>query len=100
MNDSRESAASSLLPLGAESAGLPAHVSSARTCPAPLVSISSASVAIGSSPATSGRPRTRLFQRPWPTKPSMRTSFVTSTAGLVNIEPPARSRLPVTVAKA
>ena len=49
---------------GVVSAGLPAIVSRARTCPVPDVSISSASVATGSSPIASGRPRTRLCQRP------------------------------------
>jgi hypothetical protein len=44
--------------------GLPATVTSARTCSSPGVSISSASAAAGSSPKVSGRPRTRLRKRP------------------------------------
>ena len=47
-------------PSGVESTGLPATVSSARTCPSPGVTISSRSTATGSSPANSGSPRTRL----------------------------------------
>ena len=64
MNSSDASARSRRRPFGVESTGLPADVTSARTCPGPGVSISSASAATGSSPPNSGRPRTRLFQRP------------------------------------
>ena len=49
---------------GVETIGLPAAVISARTWPSPGVSISSASTDTGSSPKYSGRPRTRLCQRP------------------------------------
>ncbi len=59
--------------MGVDSTGLPARVTSARICPSPGVSISSASVATGSSPPNSGRPRTRLFQTPkWPRSPQAR----------------------------
>ena len=47
-----------------DSTGLPAIVTSARIWPSPGVSISSARHATGSSPKTSGSPRTRLCQRP------------------------------------
>src|SRR3954463_3367054 len=49
---------------GAERAGLPDTVKSARICPSPGVSISSARQATGSSPKLSGRPRTRPRRRP------------------------------------
>ena len=49
---------------GVETSGLPAIVTSARTRPSPGVEISSASPTTGSSPKTSGRPLTRLAQRP------------------------------------
>ena len=45
---------------GADTAGLPAIVIRARTCPSPGVSISSARQATGSSPNVSASPRTRL----------------------------------------
>ena len=64
MNSSDDSARSTCAPFGVDSTGLPAMVSSARICPSPGSRMSSASVATGSSPPTSGRPRTRLFQRP------------------------------------
>ena len=51
-------------PPGADSTGLLATVISARTWPAPGVSISSARQVIGSSPKTSGAPLTRLAWRP------------------------------------
>ena len=74
MKSSPANAPSSRSPFGADSTGLPAIVMSARTWPSPGVSISSARVATGSSPLTSGRPRTRLCHRP------------------VRIRPPARGR--------
>ena len=79
--------------------GLPATVTSARTWPSPGVSISSASVTTGSSPKTSGRPRTRLCQRPKRTPapvPGVPDACSRCPpAGVVNIAPPSRSRLPV-----
>src|SRR5437660_11488358 len=50
MNSSAASARSRRAPFGVLSAGLPAIVMSARTCPSPGVSISSARQAAGSSP--------------------------------------------------
>ncbi len=69
-------------------------VTSARTCPSPGVSISSASVTAGNSLATSGNPRTRLCQRPV-VNPLPDPLPLARCAGSGNIEPPGRSRLPV-----
>ena len=67
----------------------------ARTWPGPGVSISSPIVDDGISPSTSGWPLTRLFQRPI-SKPLPRGSPASSgAAGVANIAPPGRSRLPV-----
>ncbi len=69
-------------------------VSSARMRPGPGVAMSSASVATGSSPPNPGSERTRERLRENP--PGPRTPRPTrSTAGVVNIVPPGRSRLPV-----
>ena len=84
--------------MGVLSAGLPATVTSARICPSPGVSISSARHATGSSPNTSFAPRTRLCQRPieWPRpRPGSPLVFEAPAAARVNIAPPGRSRLPV-----
>src|SRR3954465_3386156 len=64
MNSPPPSASGSRSPPGVDSTGLPATVTRARTCPSPGVTISSTSVVAGSSPRTSGSPRTRLGQRP------------------------------------
>ena len=88
-----------------ESTGLPATVMSARICPSPGVSISSASATTGSSPKNSGSPRTRLRRRPKRTPrptPGVAPGFVAPVlappvAGSVNIAPPSRSRLPAIV---
>ncbi|MNV72304.1 hypothetical protein D3C71_1653810 [compost metagenome] len=93
MNSSPSSATSSWRPLGVDSTGLPATVTSARTCPSPGVSISSAKAATGSSPPYSGKPETRLCQAlKWPPE----VVATRSTAGSVHNAPPSRSRLPVT----
>ncbi len=90
-------AASSRPPSGVDSTGLPAMVTRARTWSSPGVSISSASEATGISPRTSGRSRTRLFQRPVvkprppPSVPRRR-----EWAASGNMAPPGRSRFPVT----
>ena len=75
---------------------MPARVSRARTCPSPGVVISSASADTGSSPPKPGSPRTRLRLRESPPGPRMPRPTM-STAGVVNIVPPGRSRLPVTM---
>jgi hypothetical protein len=98
MNSSDSSAASRRPAFGVDTTGLPAIVMSARTCPSPGVSISSASVATGSSPRISPSPRTRDCQRPKDTprpRPDSPRVFAPPVAGLVNIAPPGRSRLPV-----
>src|SRR6267378_1700501 len=88
-------------PLGVESTGLPANVTRARMRPFPGVSISSASAAAGSSPPNSGRPRTRLRQRSkWPRSPVLDASATRSAAGVANMNPPSRSRFPVTALSA
>ncbi|MFD0468349.1 hypothetical protein ACFQ0B_08555 [Nonomuraea thailandensis] len=92
MKSSPWKAVSSRSPCGADSTGLPATVSRNLTCPSPGVSISSASVATGSSPFVSGRPLTRLLHRP--TAYGLRRP-ANSVAGLGNIAPPGLSRLPV-----
>ena len=94
MKSSPSSARASDAPSGVDSTGLPASVSSARTWPSPGVSISSRSTLTGSSPANSGRPRTRLrHTSQWP-RPTMPRPTM-STAGSVNSTPPSRSKLPV-----
>src|SRR5437660_940580 len=71
------------VPLGDESTGFPATVTSARICPWPGVSISSAIAAAGSSPPNSGNPRTRLFQTPkWPRSPVREARATRSAAGV------------------
>ncbi|SST10286.1 Uncharacterised protein [Acinetobacter baumannii] len=93
MNSRPSRACSSRLPLGVDSTGLPATVTSARTCPSPSPRISSANAATGSSPPYSGSPETRLRQRPkWPPE----VLATRSRAGEVHSAPPTRSRLPVT----
>src|SRR5438552_3388245 len=77
--------------LGGLGAGLPASVIKALTCPWPGVSISSAKHDAGSSPKTSGSPRTRLFQRPKRTpRPLPGVPFVlrAPAAALGNMAPP------------
>ena len=96
MNSSEPIAASRRALLGAERAGLPATVTSARTCPSPGTSISSASVATGSWPNTSGHPRTRLFQRPTKKPGPPGRACLRRWAASGNMAPPGRSRLPVT----
>ena len=67
----------------------------ARTWPSPGVSISSAMVDDGISPPTSGCPLTRLFQRPiWKPLP-FGSAASSGAAGVGNMTPPGRSRLPV-----
>ncbi len=98
MHSSAGSAASSLAESGAESTGLPAIVISALIWPSPGVAISSARHEIGTWPSTSGAPRTRLRQRPnsKPFANSGGVRFASDHAiGFENIEPPSRSRLPV-----
>ena len=85
-------AASSAPPSGTESTGLPAITTSALIWPSPGVDISSARLTAGNSPITSGWPLTRLKKRPRLPGPELPA---TSTAGLENITPPSRSRLPV-----
>ncbi len=94
MKSSPASASSRRAPSGVDSTGLPERVSIALTWPSPGVSISSRSADTGSSPAVSGRPRTRERHAPWWPRPMMPRP-TTSMAGLVNIAPPSRSRLPV-----
>ena len=92
---SRESSASaSRRPSGVERTGLPAIVTIARIRPSPGVSISSRRAETGSSPANSGRSRTRLRHTSWWPGETMRRPTV-SMAGSGNITPPSRSRLPV-----
>ncbi|MCY1361131.1 hypothetical protein D9M69_477880 [compost metagenome] len=79
--------------MGVDRTGLPATVTSARTCPSPGVSISSARAATGNSPPYSGRPDTRLCQR---LKCPPEVAATRSTAGSVQSTPPTRSILPVT----
>ena len=85
-------------PLGSDSTGLPATHTNARICPGPGVSISSARQTAGSSPNVPGRSRTRdrgwLGRTPRPSRGAPRV-FEPPTAGVVNIAPPGRSRLPV-----
>ena len=69
-------------------------VSRARTRPSPGVLISSASADTGSSPPNDGRPRTRERRFPKPPGPSTPRPM-RSTAGVVSMVPPGRSRLPV-----
>jgi hypothetical protein len=91
------SARESRAPFGVESTGFPAIVTAARTWPGPGVSISSLRIATGHSPPNSGRPRTRLRRVANRPRCPMRVANATrSAAGRVNIDPPARSRLPVT----
>ena len=83
---------------GVERAGLPASVISARTWPSPGTSISSASAATGSSPRLSGRPRTRVCQRPTVIprpRPGSPALLRCPAAASGNMAPPGRSRLPV-----
>ena len=98
MKSSVSTAASSAAASGVETQGLPATVTSARTWPSPGVVISSARPTTGSSPNTSGRPPTRLAQRPIrtprPTGPEPE-ELRWPTAASGNIAPPSRSRLPV-----
>ena len=94
MASSPASASSSRCPAGVEDTGFPAMVSSARTCPSPGVVISSASAETGSSPPNPGNPRTRVRLVPKPPGESTPRPM-RSTAGVVNIVPPGRSRLPV-----
>ncbi|MNF98179.1 hypothetical protein D3C84_810330 [compost metagenome] len=93
MNSSPSRACSSCRPLGVDSTGLPATVTSARIWPSPSVSISSARADTGNSPEYSGRPDTRLCQR---LKCPPEVVATRSTAGSVHSAPPTRSRLPVT----
>jgi hypothetical protein len=98
MSSRRSSAAARRSEFGVLAAGLPAKVSSARTCPSPGVSISSARHATGSSPNTSPSPRTRLCQRPKAAprpRPGAPAVFDDPVAVRGNIAPPGRSRLPV-----
>ena len=98
MHSRPASAASRRAESGVDSAGLPATVMSARICPSPGVSISSARATTGSSPIVSGRDRTRVWCRcslmglP---KRGVPRVFAEPTAAVVNIAPPGRSRLPV-----
>jgi hypothetical protein len=102
MKSSDASARSSRPASGVERTGFPATVMSARMRPSPGVSISSASVATGNSPNTSGRLRTRLCRRPKRTPrptPGVAPGLVgpvlaPPAAGSANIAPPSRSRLP------
>ena len=93
------SASASRSPFGVDSTGLPATVNSARIWPSPGVSISSARHAAGSSPNTSPRPRTRdgpaVRRRCRGRGPGAPVVFDEPAAGVVNIAPPGRSRLPV-----
>jgi hypothetical protein len=83
-------------PSGADSTGLPAMVMTARTCPSPGVSISSASATAGISESTSGWPDTLLRQRPVANpRPGRGGRGAEPIGGLANMTPPARSRLPV-----
>ncbi|MNT47147.1 hypothetical protein D3C72_1838400 [compost metagenome] len=93
MNSRPPRARSSCRPLGVDSTGLPATVTSARTCPSPSTSISSARAATGNSPPYSGSPETRLCQT---LKCPPDVLATRSTAGSVHRAPPTRSRLPVT----
>ena len=63
----------------------------------PASSISSRSAATGSSPPNSGSPRTRDCQRAEVPAADRGRVPTTSMAGVVNIAPPSRSRLPVTM---
>ncbi len=98
MHSSSGSAASRRAASGADSTGLPAMVMSALIWPSPGVAISSARQETGNWPSTSGAPRTRLRQRP-NSKPSANSGGVSEVSdqamGFANIEPPSRSRFPV-----
>ena len=83
--------------LGFEITGLAAMVSNARTCPSPGVSISSASVATGNSPMTSGNPFARLFQRPVLNPLPLEGMPTGSWAGMGNMAPPSLSIFPVKI---
>ena len=96
MKSSPSSASSSRAPSGVDSTGLPERVSIVRIWPGPGVVISSRSADTGSSPAVSGRPRTRDCQASWWPRP-IRPVPTASIAGEVNIAPPTESRLPVTM---
>src|SRR6516225_725754 len=99
MNSSDASAFARRPPFGFESAGLPAIVTSAHTCPSPGVSVSSARHATGSSPNTSGSPLMRLPRRPKRTplpRPGTPRVLTAPAAAFVNIAPPSRSRWPGT----
>ena len=77
---------------------LPENVTSARTRPGPSVAISSARTPTESSPSTSGRPLTRDRQRPTSTPepvPGSPLNVGPPVAGVANMAPPGRSRLPV-----
>jgi hypothetical protein len=78
-----------------ERTGLPATVTKPRIWPSPRMSISSAMAATGSCPPNSGRPRTRDFQRFQRLMSKTRPMRPRSMAGVVNMAPPSRSRLPV-----
>ena len=97
MNSSVASAASSRSLFGVDSTGLPATVISARTWPSPGVSISSASVATGSSPRDLGQARapgcaSGPVVKP---RPPGSPSGAAGARASGNIAPPGRSRLPV-----
>ena len=99
MKSSVPSAASSRPAFGVLSTGLPAIVSSARTWPWPGVSISSASARDGQlAERPRAAPRTRLACRGRPraaAAPGAPVVFAAPAAGVANIAPPGRSRLPV-----
>ena len=82
-----------------ETSGLPAMVISARICPSPGVSISSARHDTGSSPRASGRPAHAAV--PAPDREALAAARLADGVALarrrraVNIAPPSRSRLPV-----
>ena len=85
---------------GVDNTGFPPAVISALICPSPGVAISSAITLTGYSPSASGNLRTRECPRPiekplpvpfWP------RVVGPPAAGIVNITPPSRSRLPVMV---
>ena len=98
MNSSASRARSSPRASGVETTGLPATVIRARTRPSPGVRISSARAATGNSLKCSARPRTRVWRRPNRAprpRPAAPEVLAPPAAGVVNIAPPGRSRLPV-----
>jgi hypothetical protein len=98
MKSSSSRAPASWSLLGVDRTGLPASVTSARIWPSPGVRISSASTDTGYSPITSGWPLTLLWPRPTVKprpEPGLPRVVAPPATGVGNIDPPGRSRLPL-----